>query len=818
MQNSPQEIKLLQSCINDLTSLLALPAIWSGSDSSQIVITLLDAVVSMLRLDFAYARFLKNGNGSATEVLRLANPQTTGVLPQDVGLAFKDSLTDASPTSPALIPNPIGEGEVSIAPLGLGLQDEIGFLVAASKRCDFPTRIETLLLQVAANQAVVGLQDAHLLNEQKRAAEELERRIADRTIQVSAVNAELVREIGVRERAEDELRKAKERVETILESITDKFFAVDNEWRYTHFNKHAEEQLRLFGKNPASLIGKILWDEFPNHGSAEYLRRAMSEREVFTDEGYSPMLGEWYENRIYPNPDGGLAIFQRYVTQRKQTEQRLLKSEEKYRTLFDSIDEGFCTIEVLFDGNDKPVDYRFLEINPSFEKQTGIKDARGRTMREIVPLHEEHWFEIYGKIALTGEPARFENEAAQLHRWYDVYAFRVGPSQERKVAILFKDITKRKRAEEALRASEERFRRYFDLGLIGMAITAPDKGCLEVNDELCRILGYERSELLQKNWAEMTHPDDLALDLENFERVLAGDMDGYTLDKRWIRKDGRFIDSIVAVQCVRRTDGAVDYFVGLVLDTTERKLTEEGLRKAQAELAHVARVTTLGELTASIAHEVNQPLAAIVTNGQASLRLLSRSKPDIDEAREAVESMIGDSLRASEVIKRIRALLKKTGPAKSALSVNEFIQDVINFTSSELKQNRVSLCTELGVDLPLVSGDRVQLQQVMLNLILNGREAMSSPGWQTRELLLRSEQTGPNWVQVTVKDTGIGLGSNDHERVFDAFLTGKEGGLGLGLSISRTIIEDHGGRLWAMPNEGPGASFQFRLPTAVENQ
>jgi PAS domain S-box-containing protein len=818
MQNSPQEIKLLQSCINDLMSLFALPAIWSGSDSSQIVITLLDAVVSMLRLDFAYARFLQNGNGSATEVLRLAKPQTTSVLPADVGRAFKDSLTDASPTSPALMLNPIGEGEVFIAPLRLGLQDEIGFLVAASKRRDFPTRIETLLLQVAANQAVVGLQDAHLLSEQKRAAAELERRIADRTRQVTAVNAELVREIGVRERAEDELRKAKARVETILESTTDKFFAVDNEWRYTYFNKQAEGQLRLLGKNPASLIGKILWDEFPSPGSAEYLRRAMSEREVITDERYSPELGEWYENRIYPNPDGGLAIFQRYVTQRKRAQLRLLKSEEKYRTLFESIDEGFCTIEVLFDEKDKPVDYRFLEINPSFEKQTGIKDALGRTMREIAPQHEDNWFEIYGKIALTGEPARFENEAAQLHRWYDVYAFRVGPSQERKVAILFKDITKRKRAEEALRASEERFRRYFDLGLIGMAITAPDKGCLEVNDELCRVLGYERSELLQKNWAEMTHPDDLELDLENFERVLAGDMDGYTLDKRWIRKDGRFIDSIVAVQCVRRTDGAVDYLVGLVLDTTERKLTEEGLRKAQAELAHVARVTTLGELTASIAHEVNQPLAAIVTNGQASLRLLSRSKPDIDEAREAVESMIGDSLRASEVIKRIRALLKKTGPAKSALSVNEFIQDVINFTSSELKQNRVSLCTELGVDLPLVIGDRVQLQQVMLNLILNGREAMSSPGWQTRELLLRSEQTGPGWVSVTVQDTGIGLGSNDYERVFDAFFTGKEGGLGLGLSISRTIVEDHGGKLWAMPNEGPGASFQFRLPTAVENQ
>jgi C4-dicarboxylate-specific signal transduction histidine kinase len=250
---------------------------------------------------------------------------------------------------------------------------------------------------------------------------------------------------------------------------------------------------------------------------------------------------------------------------------------------------------------------------------------------------------------------------------------------------------------------------------------------------------------------------------------------------------------------------------------TQRKRTEDELHKAHAELAHVGRVTTLGELTASIAHEINQPLAAIVTNGQASLRLLSRSKPDIEEAREAVQSMIDDSLRASEVIKRIRALLQKNGPAKSTLNVNEFIQDVITFTSSELKRNNVLLLTELGPDLPLVIGDRIQLQQVMLNLIINGNEAMSSPRWKTRELLLRSEQAGPDWVLVSVKDTGIGLDSNDQERLFDPFFTGKEGGLGLGLSISRTIIEDHGGKLWAMRNEGPGASFQFRLPT-VENQ
>src|SRR5882672_6879040 len=184
MDNSPQETKLLHICINDLISVLALPATWTVGDSSRVVITLLDAVVSMLRLDFAYARFLKNGNGSETEVLRLAKGQTTSVLSQHVGLALKERLSHSSPASPVLVANPIGEGEVFIVPLRLGFQDEIGLLVAASKRRDFPTRIETLLLRVAANQAVVGLQEAHLLSEQKRAAEELEQRIADRTRQV----------------------------------------------------------------------------------------------------------------------------------------------------------------------------------------------------------------------------------------------------------------------------------------------------------------------------------------------------------------------------------------------------------------------------------------------------------------------------------------------------------------------------------------------------------------------------------------------------------------------------------------------------------
>jgi len=468
-------------------------------------------------------------------------------------------LTNQSANAPLAVPNPAGDGEVRIAPLRLGLMDEIGMLVAGSKRADFPTPTETLLLRVAANLALIALQEARQLHEQNRAAEELERRVADRTAQLTTVN----------------------------------------------------EALR--------------------------------------------------------------------------------ESEKKYRTLFDSIDEGFCTIEVLFDGNDNPIDYRFLEVNASFEKQTGIQNAKGRRMREIAPQHEEHWFEIYGRIALTGEPVRFENQAAQLHSWYDVYAFRVGKPGDREVAILFKDITERKRAEEVL---------------------------------------HQR---------------------------------------------------------------------------------EVSLREAQTELAHVSRVTTMGELSASLAHEVNQPLAGIVTNANASLRWLGGELPNLNEAREAIRRIIRDGNRAAEVISRMLALFKKARTAKERLDINDAIEEVVILTQSEARRNKVALRMELATDLPAVMGDRVQLQQVVLNLILNGIEAVSTVEDRQRDLVIRTQRGEGDEVRVAVQDSGIGFDPMSAERIFDAFHTTKPGGLGMGLSISRSIVEIHGGRLWAVLNDGPGATFQFTL-------
>jgi C4-dicarboxylate-specific signal transduction histidine kinase len=249
------------------------------------------------------------------------------------------------------------------------------------------------------------------------------------------------------------------------------------------------------------------------------------------------------------------------------------------------------------------------------------------------------------------------------------------------------------------------------------------------------------------------------------------------------------------------------------MDITERKQAEEELRKAQAELAHFTRVTTMGELTSSIAHEVNQPLTAVTTNGSACLRWLAGQPPNLDEARECLGRIIRDGKRASEVIAGIRALVKKLAPAKERLNLSETIQDVLALTDNEARRSGIWLRTELAAGLPPVRGDRVQLQQVILNLVINGIEAMQAVTDRPRELVIRSQPEESSEVLVAVRDSGIGLDPESMERLFEPFYTTKPEGMGMGLSVSRSIIEAHGGRLWARPNDGLGTTFQFTLPT-----
>ena len=251
---------------------------------------------------------------------------------------------------------------------------------------------------------------------------------------------------------------------------------------------------------------------------------------------------------------------------------------------------------------------------------------------------------------------------------------------------------------------------------------------------------------------------------------------------------------------------------------TERKRAEEALREVQMELARVARLTTLGELTAAIAHEVNQPLTGVVSSANACLRWLAGERPDLDAARRSVERIINDGRRAGEVISRIRALAKKSPPQKDWLNINDAIVEVIALIRTEVERNRILLHTDLANGLPPVLGDRVQLQQVILNLVMNAIEAMSGAAVLRRELVIASVTDELGGVNVAVRDSGTGLGGTAIDRLFEAFYTTKSDGMGMGLAISRTIIEAHGGRLWARPNLSRGAAFEFRLPTDGEEE
>jgi PAS domain S-box-containing protein len=258
--------------------------------------------------------------------------------------------------------------------------------------------------------------------------------------------AKVMRDETAQRLADEKLEGTKRRVENILESITDAFFALDHDWRFIYLNPQSEQLLR---RRRSELLGKIIWHEFPEAVGTRFdenYRKAVSEQSTVVFEDFYPPLDAWFEVRAYPSEEG-LSVYFHNIDERKRTEEDLRKSEERYRMLFTSIDEGFCVVEVIFDENQRAVDYRFLEFNPAFEKQTGLKNAVGRTIREFTPNHEEFWFEIYGKIALTGEAVRFEHRAAALNRWYDVYAFRIGDPAENKVAIIFNDILEKKRAE-----------------------------------------------------------------------------------------------------------------------------------------------------------------------------------------------------------------------------------------------------------------------------------------------------------------------------------------------------------------------------------
>jgi PAS domain S-box-containing protein len=394
------------------------------------------------------------------------------------------------------------------------------------------------------------------------------------------------------------------------------------------------------------------------------------------------------------------------------------------------------------------------------------------------------WFESLGRPLRDGE--------GRIVRWYN----------------LMTDIEDQKQAEEARRASEHDLKSIIE-NIPALWCAAPNGDLTYVNQRLLDYTGATLESVVQYGWVNFIHPDDVEPTLQVWAHAVAtgqGDQSEYRIRL----SDGVYRWFHVVSQPARDSEGRVTRWYGLLIDVDDRKNMEEALRSTQTRLSRATQIAAVGELAASIAHEINQPLAAVMANGHACLRWLSAPSPSLPKARQAAERIVRDAKEAGEVVQRVRALFKRAAPENVALDLNEIICEVLRLLRGEAARRRVGVEADLGKDLALVLGDRVQLQQLLFNLLLNGLEAMDPVVDRSKKLFIRSKRDSPETVLVDVRDYGVGLA--DPDKVFEAFFTTKESGMGMGLVICRSIVEAHGGRLWIAPCEQPGTTFRFTLP------
>jgi PAS domain S-box-containing protein len=497
------------------------------------------------------------------------------------------------------------------------------------------------------------------------------------------------------------------------------------------------------------------------------------------------------------------------ITKRKIAEAKTQQQEKELQLTIDTIPA--FVFRILPDGWTDFLNKRWLDY-------TGLthSEAEGLGWRVVYhPEDVEQIVEARSRGMASGEAWESEGRIRSADGQYRWFLNRAAPLRDEQGNIVKwygsnTDIEDRKRAENALRRNEAYLAEAQRLSRTGSFGWTIDTGEISWSAESFRIFEHDpRIPPTIDFVVERTHPDDRGFLRRLIERV-SSSRDNWEVEHRLLMPDGSVKHLRVVAHPLGEVSGPLEY-VGALMDITAEKRAQEALQQAQAELAHVTRVTTLGELTASIAHEVNQPLAAIITNGEACLRWLGNKTPNLEEARGAVERMISDGNRAGEVIQRLRALTRKTDPQSAPLDINDVIHDVVGLVQREVLNYRVRLRLDLDSGLDPVLGDRVQLQQVIINLIVNSVEAMANVA-ERRELMIRVRQHDTAHVLVAVQDSGVGISPDQLDRVFNAFFTTKADGMGMGLSICRSIVEGHGGRLWASCSDGAGATFQFTVP------
>ncbi|CAL8476881.1 ATP-binding protein [Caballeronia sp. S22] len=491
----------------------------------------------------------------------------------------------------------------------------------------------------------------------------------------------------------------------------------------------------------------------------------------------------------------------------------LARSEEGFRVMVETTPE--CVKVVAHDGT-------LLRVNSAGTDMAGapsVEALLGECFYDFVaPEHRKAYVAFNEKIC-SGEKGSLEFDLINLNgerRHVESHSAPLHDSDGTVVQLaVTRDITARKRAEEQLRKSLALMAKVEQLSSSGSFCWHPASGEITFSEQAYRIFGIEPGVPMTLDIATArVHPGDLHL----IRETLDGVKDGKDLvsEHRLLLLDGSVKYVVMQAHATRGAQDQLEY-VGAVQDVTERRQSEEALGMLRAELVHVSRVNSLGALTASIAHEINQPLAGIVTNASTGLRMLSGEPPNVDGALATVRRTIRDAKRVSEVMTRLRALFSKKVVATEVVDLREAAREVIELLRNEIRAKRIVLRLQTVDDFPLVTGDRVQLQQVVLNLLLNAVEAMQSVDDRPRQMLITIARDDGDRVRLAVTDTGVGFEPQRAEKLFDAFYTTKGEGMGIGLSVSRSIIECHGGRLWATSNEHHGATFSFSIPCHADH-
>ncbi|HYP01987.1 MAG TPA: PAS domain-containing protein [Pyrinomonadaceae bacterium] len=904
LEHPTEEIKRLQRCINDLVSVTALPAIWGDGEPTAIVRTLLESLLGMLSLDLIYVRLEVGDDETPIEMFRVAQSLSPTAGQREIGELFDDWLGDDPLKWPPLARISIEENDMTVVPLRLGLQAEIGALVAVSRRPDFPRQTERLVLSVAANQAAIGLQQGRKRAEEALAASERNLKLTIDTmpalawstghdgsadffnqhyldyvgltaeqaggwgwtaavhpddlnslaatwggIMVSGAPGEaearirrhdgeyrwflfranplhdesgnIVKWYGTntdiddRKRAEDQLQLIKYTIDHVRESAV----WIDSDARFIFANDAACNSLGYTREELLELTIHDIDPNFPGEAWPAHLNNLRVQKSITLESIHRRKDGSTYPvelslNYMQYNGQEYHFAFGRDITERKQREAELKAKQE----LLDLAQKSARAM--AFDWHiEQDVNVWSPEQEALYGLHPGSFDGTYQSWKKLI--YAPDWPLVVKAIKHaheTGEVAvefRVQWPDGSLH-WLATNGQMFFDEQGKAFRMVgfTSDVTPRKLAEEELRRSGAFLAEAQHLSLTGSFSWRVETDEITWSEQAYHIFELDPAspmplELIRTR----VHPDDTQL----FDEVIAQARAGgdFEYEHRLLMPDHSIKYLHVIAHETRGRDDELEY-VGAVQDVTERRLSEEALGKLRSQLAHVSRVATLGALTASIAHEVNQPLAGIITNASTCLRMLGADPPNLDGARETLRRTIRDGHRAADVITRLRALFSRKGAPTESVDLNEAAREVIALLQSELQRSGIILRTELSDDLQPVTGDRIQLQQVILNLLRNGADAMSGIEDRPRQLVIRSERDEGDRVRLSVQDAGVGLDPQGVERLFDAFYTTKSDGMGIGLSVSRSIIERHQGRLWAASNDGHGATFSFSIPLGFE--